>query len=149
MNIRMGHAVAIVVMAMATGPLARAEKPDAPGNSGGRDAAPEQAALQPLYFTADRIASVRQYYAQHDTQHPGGGCPPGLAKKNNGCMPPGQAKKWRRGEPLPPDIVYGELPGDLVVVLGGLPAGRKVVRVDEDLLLISIATGMVLESLEL
>lgn len=24
------------------------------------------------------------------------GCPPGLAKKGNGCMPPGQAKKhWR------------------------------------------------------
>jgi hypothetical protein len=22
-----------------------------------------------------------------------GSCPPGLAKKNNGCMPPGQAKK--------------------------------------------------------
>ncbi|MES2136577.1 MAG: hypothetical protein V4502_05900 [Pseudomonadota bacterium] len=22
-----------------------------------------------------------------------GGCPPGLAKKNNGCLPPGQAKK--------------------------------------------------------
>jgi hypothetical protein len=22
-----------------------------------------------------------------------GGCPPGLAKKHNGCMPPGQAKK--------------------------------------------------------
>ena len=21
----------------------------------------------------------------------GGGCPPGLAKKNNGCLPPGQA----------------------------------------------------------
>jgi hypothetical protein len=23
----------------------------------------------------------------------GGGCPPGLAKKHNGCLPPGQAKK--------------------------------------------------------
>ena len=23
-----------------------------------------------------------------------GGCPPGLAKKGNGCMPPGQAKKY-------------------------------------------------------
>ena len=23
----------------------------------------------------------------------GGGCPPGLAKKRNGCLPPGQAKK--------------------------------------------------------
>jgi hypothetical protein len=27
-----------------------------------------------------------------------GGCPPGLAKKNNGCMPPGQARKLGRGE---------------------------------------------------
>ncbi len=25
-------------------------------------------------------------------------CPPGLAKKNNGCMPPGQAKKADRGD---------------------------------------------------
>jgi hypothetical protein len=28
----------------------------------------------------------------------GGGCPPGLAKKNNGCMPPGQANKLSRGQ---------------------------------------------------
>jgi len=27
-----------------------------------------------------------------------GGCPPGLAKKHNGCMPPGQAKKLNRGD---------------------------------------------------
>ena len=27
----------------------------------------------------------------HDYGH---GCPPGLAKKHNGCLPPGQAKKW-------------------------------------------------------
>lgn len=27
-----------------------------------------------------------------------GGCPPGLAKKHNGCMPPGQARKLARGE---------------------------------------------------
>ncbi len=26
------------------------------------------------------------------------GCPPGLAKKHNGCMPPGQAKKLYRGQ---------------------------------------------------
>lgn len=26
------------------------------------------------------------------------GCPPGLAKKNNGCLPPGQAKKLGRGQ---------------------------------------------------
>ena len=26
------------------------------------------------------------------------GCPPGLAKKHNGCMPPGQARKLARGQ---------------------------------------------------
>jgi len=27
-----------------------------------------------------------------------GNCPPGLAKKHNGCMPPGQARKLGRGD---------------------------------------------------
>jgi hypothetical protein len=30
-----------------------------------------------------------------------GGCPPGLARKHNGCMPPGQVRKLLRGERLP------------------------------------------------
>ena len=38
-----------------------------------------------------------------------GGCPPGLAKKHNGCMPPGQAKKLYRGERFP--LGYGSLYG--------------------------------------
>lgn len=29
------------------------------------------------------------------------GCPPGLAKKNNGCLPPGQARKLGLGDRLP------------------------------------------------
>lgn len=28
-------------------------------------------------------------------------CPPGLAKKHNGCMPPGQYRKWARGSRVP------------------------------------------------
>lgn len=35
----------------------------------------------------------------------GGGCPPGLAKKNNGCLPPGQARKLYQGQRYPTD--YG------------------------------------------
>jgi hypothetical protein len=34
------------------------------------------------------------------------GCPPGLAMKGNGCLPPGQAKKMMPGYVLPPVIVY-------------------------------------------
>ena len=45
------------------------------------------------------------------------GCPPGLAKKHNGCMPPGQARKlyrgerWRSGYASP--YSYGRIPYDL------------------------------------
>jgi hypothetical protein len=34
------------------------------------------------------------------------GCPPGLAMKGNGCLPPGQAKKMTRGYASPPVEVY-------------------------------------------
>ena len=46
-----------------------------------------------------------------------GGCPPGLARKHNGCMPPGQAKKLYRGQRYPYGFgsryAYGQIPYDL------------------------------------
>jgi hypothetical protein len=47
-----------------------------------------------------------------------GGCPPGLAKKHNGCMPPGQAKKlYRTGQRFPTNYGYrwnfNQIPYDL------------------------------------
>jgi hypothetical protein len=47
-----------------------------------------------------------------------GGCPPGLAKKNNGCMPPGQARKlYRAGQRFPRNYGnlwnYNQIPYDL------------------------------------
>lgn len=46
------------------------------------------------------------------------GCPPGLAKKNNGCMPPGQAKKlYNVGQRFPSRYgnqwSYNQIPNDL------------------------------------
>ena len=72
-----------------------------------------------------------------------GHCPPGLAKKNNGCMPPGQAKKWAVGQRLPRDVVYYDLPSSLTVRLTPPPSGYKYVRVAKDILLIAAGTGMV------
>lgn len=41
-----------------------------------------------------------RYY--RDGRYYGGNCPPGLAKKNNGCLPPGQAKsRYSVGQRLP------------------------------------------------
>ena len=46
-----------------------------------------------------------------------GGCPPGLAKKHNGCMPPGQARKLLRGQRWQSlygsRYGYGQIPYDL------------------------------------
>lgn len=39
-------------------------------------------------------------------------CPPGLAAKNNGCLPPGIAKRYTIGETLPEGVSY-ELITDL------------------------------------
>ncbi len=81
-------------------------------------------------------------------QYRAGRCPPGLAKKHNGCIPPGQAKKWAMGRPLPRDVIYYDLPPQVVVQLGTPPSGHRYVRVASDILLIAVGTGMVVDAIE-
>lgn len=88
---------------------------------------------------------VSDYYGG---QVKAGHCPPGLAKKGNGCMPPGQAKKWARGRPLPADVVFYDLPRDLIVRLPPPPEGHRYVRVAGDVLLIAIGTSMVVDAVQ-
>ena len=97
------------------------------------------------YFNDKHREVAREYYAE---QFRGGRCPPGLAKKQNGCMPPGQAKKWIVGRPLSREVVYYEVPQQVVVRFGPPPSGQRYVRVASDILLIAIGTGMVLDALQ-
>lgn len=97
------------------------------------------------YFGSPQRQSVHDYYG---SQIKSGHCPPGLAKKNNGCMPPGQAKKWRMGYPLPADLTYYAVPATLIGRMGPPPAGHKYVRVASDILLIAIGTSMVVDAIE-
>lgn len=96
------------------------------------------------HFDDRKRVVIREYYVQ---EYRGGHCPPGLAKKNNGCMPPGQARHWQRGRPLPRDVVYYDVPQRLVVQLGAPPAGHKYVRVASDILLIAVGTSMVVDAI--
>ena len=57
-------------------------------------------------------------YNGHGVGYGVGGCPPGLAKKNNGCLPPGQAKKlYHIGQHWPRNYGYAwnynQIPYDL------------------------------------
>ena len=86
-------------------------------------------------------AIVYQYYR---TEYSAGRCPPGLAKKGNGCLPPGQAKKlWVIGQPLPPAIIYERVPPTVVRQLAPVPPGYGYVRVDNDVLLMDMTNRMV------
>jgi hypothetical protein len=96
-------------------------------------------------FAPRQEEAVRGYYYE-EYRH--GRCPPGLAKKHNGCMPPGQAKQWRRGQPLPRYVEVHELPPNLVVQVGPPPQGYRYVRVANDVLMIAAGTGIVVDAIE-
>lgn len=97
------------------------------------------------YFGDRHRTIVHDYYFN---QFLSGSCPPGLAKKNNGCMPPGQARKWAIGRPLPRDVTYYDLPPEVLTQLGQPQAGQRYVRVASDILLLNAATGMVVDAIQ-
>lgn len=98
-----------------------------------------------IHFGDAQRRAVHDYYAPRVAA---GKCPPGLAKKNNGCLPPGQAKQWRLGQPLAGGVVMYPIPRDLEIRLGTPPAGHKYVRVAADILLIAVGTSMVVDAIE-
>ena len=167
-EIKTGRALALLVAGLLVTAAATAEKPDWAGNgkhgkSGqndmqgrpdqARESRHEKSSQGPQgesgrvdgHFRDDQRTVVRNYYGE---QYRTGRCPPGLAKKNNGCMPPGQARQWAVGQPIPRDVVYYSLPPAIVVQLGVAPAGHRYVRVASDILLIAIGTGMVVDAIQ-
>jgi Ni/Co efflux regulator RcnB len=98
------------------------------------------------WFEERHRSAVNDYYTE---QYRGKKkCPPGLAKKHNGCVPPGHARKWQVGEPLPRDVRYYPLPQPLVQRMGPPPEGHKFVRVAGDVLLIAIGSSMVVDAIQ-
>ena len=115
------------------------------GESGsqGRSGPDRRAAEQ--HFADQHRLVVREYF---DDQFQSGRCPPGLAKKHNGCMPPGHARKWVMGRSLPRDVIFYEVPYPLVVQIGLPPRGYRYVRVAGDILMIAIGTALVVDAIQ-
>ena len=112
------------------------------------EAAPEGTSVEIRiggYFGYPQRAEVQQYYRERARR---GFCPPGLAKKGNGCQPPGQARVWVVGQPLPPDVAYYPVEPAVRVRLGLPPPGHEFVRIASDILLIAVGTGMVIDAIE-
>src|SRR3954467_7522100 len=111
----------------------------APGKGQGQGQGQSQGGSQAGSPRVDVVINDRDrnsVYTYYRTEYSAGNCPPGLAKKNNGCLPPGQAKKlWVIGQPLPPTVVFYPLPPALVVQLSPAPGGYQYVRVANDILM--------------
>lgn len=97
------------------------------------------------HFDDRQRTIAHDYYSE---QFRSGRCPSGLAKKHNGCMPPGHAKKWAVGRPLPRDVIYYDVPSALVVQFSPAPSGYRYVRVASDVLLIALGTGMIIDAIQ-
>jgi len=99
-----------------------------------------------VVFTDHDRQGVRTYWV--DT-YGRGKCPPGLAKKHNGCLPPGQARKrYVVGQRLPAAVVVERLPPVLITRLGPTPAGYEYAMVDGDILKLAVGTRLVVDAIQ-
>ena len=128
------------------------ENVSVPGQSVGADTASQGSSRRQssmdtavFRFTVEDRQRVDGYYRDVPT---GKRCPPGLAKKGNGCQPPGLAKRWQIGRPIPPDVRSYALPAELVRRLPPPPPQHRYVRVGADVLLIAVGSTMVIDALE-
>jgi hypothetical protein len=97
-------------------------------------------------FNDDERSRVQVFFVE---THGRGKCPPGLAKKNNGCLPPGQAKKrYVVGYPLPRTIRYEPVPREVEVRIGPAPTGYQYGIVDGDLVKLAIGTLLVVDAID-
>lgn len=146
------HTISVVVLStlgifVSTG-NAHADKPAWAG--GGKNGKGEQAeqrrdVASTTAFNDETRKIIGDYYGK---QARAGKCPPGLAKKKNGCLPPGQAKKWAKGKPLPEDLRYNELPRELLKRLPPPSAQHRYVQIAGDILMVAIGTNMVIDAIE-
>ena len=97
-------------------------------------------------FSIQQVEAVRGYHVE---RYGRGNCPPGLAKKNNGCLPPGQAKKrYAVGHPLPTGVKWQPLPADLEMRLGRPPEGYVYAVVDGDVAKLVVGTLQVVDAID-
>ena len=138
--------LSVLLLLVAFAPAAAGEKGQGK-KKGMKDKEPKgSGASVTVVFSTDQRQAVERYFVQ---THGRGGCPPGLAKKNNGCLPPGQAKKrYAVGRPLPPVVGTRPPAAEVRVRIGDPPEGYLYVMVDGDLLKLAVGTMLVVDAID-
>jgi hypothetical protein len=142
MSVRLGPVAALgvaLLLAAASGAIAEKKSKPPKEKKGG-------AAAVTVTFTEQQRGAARGWSVE---TYGRGNCPPGLAKKQNGCLPPGQAKKrYAVGQPLAKGIPYGPVPPELSLRIGAPPDGYLYVTLDGDLLKLAVGTLLVVDAID-
>ena len=137
--------VALTLALWLVGSIALSAQEKGKGKGKGQQGKPEEARPTVVFSDPHREAARSWFVNQHGR----GNCPPGLAKKDNGCLPPGQAKKrYVVGQPLPSGIVVADLPRELSARLGAVPAGYRYGILDGDVVILAIPTRLVVDAID-
>src|SRR5258707_12131702 len=138
--------VAALCAGLATSAGAEKDKDKDKGHGHGQRS--QAVVVQPVrVIIPDRDRQV--VYSYYRTEYANPRCPPGLAKKGNGCLPPGQVYAppprpvYVVGQPLPPTVVYQPVPPPLIEPLEPGPPGYGYVQVDNDVLLMDMANRLI------
>lgn len=132
-----------LILALVVPGGAGADKPDK--KKGKKKGGREEVVVVERGFAPGLRDEVRVYFVQ---AHGRGKCPPGLAKKNHGCLPPGQAKKrYVVGRAMPPSIELLPLPPALEIRIGPPPAGYRYAIVDGDVVKLVVGTLLVVDAI--
>ena len=101
---------------------------------------------QGRYFDDQQRTYVREYYTT--TYSNGKKCPPGLAKKGNGCMPPGQVRTWVVGQPIPRNVTIYSVPQPVIQQLPPAPFGYRYSRIGGDIVLIKQQNNVIVDIIQ-
>ena len=101
---------------------------------------------QGAYFNDQQRTSARQYYAT--TYKDGKRCPPGLAKKNNGCLPPGQVRNWTVGQPVPTNVTVYSVAQPVIRMLPPAPVGYRYARLGNDIVLVQQQNNIIVDIIQ-
>ena len=101
---------------------------------------------QGAYFNDQQRTFARQYYTT--TYKDGKRCPPGLAKKNNGCLPPGQVRNWAVGQPVPTNVTVYSVAQPVIRMLPPAPAGYRYARIGGDIVLVQQQNNIIVDIIQ-
>ena len=155
------HLVALAIASLLmAGPAFAKDKGDDHGNGGGKhgnkhsqknedkdekkaEKREREEIKQGAYFNDQQRAYARQYYST--TYRDGKRCPPGLAKKNNGCMPPGQVQDLVVGQPIPINVKVYQVAQPVIRKLPPAPVGYRYERIGGDIVLVQQQNNIIVD----